>query len=106
MSEAKKSELEIRREGPVVYVRPELVVEVAFNGLQTSPHYPAGLALGFARLVRYRVDKRAEDADTIETVRRVAGAAPGTSGSSGRASTAFGRDRRPATLPAASGGPP
>src|SRR5206468_1565051 len=47
-------ELETRREGPVVYVRPELVVEVAFNGLQTSPHYPAGLALRFARLVRHR----------------------------------------------------
>src|SRR2546426_588655 len=76
------SELEIREEGQVVYVRPELVVEVAFNGLQTSPHYPAGLALRFARLVRYRDDKRAEEADTIETVRRIAGAAPGTSGSS------------------------
>src|SRR6266550_7257947 len=50
------SELEVRREGHVVYVRPELVVEVAFNGLQTSPHYPAGLALRFARLVRYRDD--------------------------------------------------
>src|SRR6266850_2407958 len=68
------SELEVRREGHVVYVRPELVVEVAFNGLQTSPHYPAGLALRFARLVRYRDDKRAEEADTIETVRRIAGA--------------------------------
>src|SRR3989441_1243107 len=74
-------ELETRREGPVVYVRPELVVEVAFNGLQTSPHYPAGLALRFARLVRYRDDKRAEEADTIETVRRIAGTAPGAPGS-------------------------
>ena len=73
------SELEIRREGPVVYVRPELVVEVAFNGLQTSPHYPAGLALRFARLVRYRDDKRAEEADTIETVKRIAGVAPAAS---------------------------
>jgi ATP-dependent DNA ligase I len=75
------SELEVRREGHVVYVRPELVVEVAFNGLQTSPHYPAGLALRFARLVRYRDDKRPEEADTIETVRRIAGAAPGAPGS-------------------------
>jgi DNA ligase-1 len=65
------SELEVRREGHVVYVRPELVVEVAFNGLQESPHYPGGLALRFARVVRYREDKKAEEADTIETVRRV-----------------------------------
>jgi len=75
------SELEVRREGPIVYVRPERVVEVAFNGLQTSPHYPAGLALRFARLVRYREDKRPEEADTIETVRRIAGAAPGAASS-------------------------
>src|SRR5262245_15418864 len=68
------SELETRREGHIVYVRPERVVEVAFNGLQTSPHYPAGLALRFARLVRYRDDKGPEEADTIETVRRIAGA--------------------------------
>jgi len=74
------SELEVRREGHVVYVRPELVVEVAFNGLQTSPHYPAGLALRFARLVRYRDDKKAEEADTIGTVRRIAGAVAGASG--------------------------
>jgi DNA ligase-1 len=66
------SELEVRREGGVVRVRPELVVEVAFNGLQASPYYPAGLALRFARVVRYRDDKSAADADTIETVRRIA----------------------------------
>jgi DNA ligase-1 len=52
-----------------VYVRPELVVEVAFDGLQASSRYPAGLALRFARVKRYREDKRAEEADTIETVR-------------------------------------
>ena len=69
-------ELEIRREGAVVYVRPEMVVEVAFNGLQTSPIYPAGLALRFARVVRYRDDKKVAEADTIETVRRIAGATP------------------------------
>ncbi len=68
------SQLETRREGIVVYVRPELVVEVAFNGLQASPLYPGGLALRFARLVRYRDDKKADEADTIETVRRIAGA--------------------------------
>jgi DNA ligase-1 len=69
------SELEQRRDAHVVYVRPELVVEVAFNGLQKSPIYPGGLALRFARVVRYREDKTAEEADTIETVRRLHGAA-------------------------------
>jgi DNA ligase-1 len=64
-------ELEVRREGIVVYVRPELVVEIAFNGLQDSPHYPGGLALRFARVVRYRDDKKPEEADTIETVRKL-----------------------------------
>jgi len=64
-------ELEVRRDGIVVYVRPELVVEIAFNGLQDSPHYPGGLALRFARVVRYRDDKKPEDADTIETVRKL-----------------------------------
>jgi DNA ligase-1 len=53
-------------------VRPELVVEIACNGLQESTVYPGGLALRFARVVRYREDKRVEEADTIETVRRVA----------------------------------
>ena len=64
-------EIEVRREGHIVYVRPELVVEIAFNGLQDSPHYPGGLALRFARVIRYRDDKKPEDADTIETVRRL-----------------------------------
>ena len=54
-----------------VYVRPELVVEIAFNDLQKSPHYPGGLALRFARLKAYREDKRADEADTIETVREI-----------------------------------
>ena len=67
------SELELRREGHVVYVRPELVVEVAFNGLQESSVYPGGLALRFARVVRYREDKTVEEADTIETVRGLHG---------------------------------
>jgi DNA ligase-1 len=56
-------------DGWVVHVRPELVVEIAFDGLQTSPRYPGGLALRFARVLRYREDKRPEEADTIETVR-------------------------------------
>jgi len=66
-------EIETHREGITVYVRPELVVEIAFNGLQDSPHYPGGLALRFARVVRYREDKKPEDADTIETVRHLHG---------------------------------
>ncbi len=52
-----------------VYVEPKLVVEIAFNDIQASPHYPGGLALRFARVKRYRTDKKAEDADTIDTVR-------------------------------------
>ena len=53
----------------VVRVRPELVVEVAFDGVQASPRYPGGLALRFARVLRYRPDKTAAEADTIEAVR-------------------------------------
>ena len=68
---AKLLELETRRDGHVVHVRPELVVEVAFNGIQASPTYPGGLALRFARVKGYRPDKRPEDADTIDTVRRI-----------------------------------
>jgi len=56
-------------DGWVVHVRPELVVEVAFDGLQASTRYPGGLALRFARVKRYREDKRPEEADTIDTVR-------------------------------------
>jgi DNA ligase-1 len=58
----------------VVAVRPELVVEIAFNELQVSRRYPGGLALRFARVVRYRPDKQPADADTIETVRAIAAA--------------------------------
>jgi DNA ligase-1 len=60
---------EVRREGHVVYVRPELVVEVAFNEVQRSTQYPGGVALRFARVKGYRPDKRAEEADTIDAVR-------------------------------------
>jgi DNA ligase 1 len=52
------------------------VVEVAFDGLQTSPRYPGGRALRFARVLRYREDKRAVDADTIDTVRAIHAAVP------------------------------
>jgi ATP-dependent DNA ligase I len=61
--------LEERRDSYTVYVRPELVVEVAFDGVQRSPRYPGGLALRFARVLRYREDKPAADADTIDTLR-------------------------------------
>jgi DNA ligase-1 len=49
-------------------VRPELVVEIAFDGVQTSPRYPAGVALRFARVLAHRPDKSAAEADTIDTV--------------------------------------
>jgi ATP-dependent DNA ligase I len=58
-------------DGYTVFVRPELVVEIAFDGVQTSPRYPGGLALRFARVLRYRPDKRADEADTIEMVRAI-----------------------------------
>ncbi|MCB7135837.1 ATP-dependent DNA ligase [Cellulosimicrobium marinum] len=62
-------QLETHREGHVVHVRPEQVVEIAFDGLQRSTRYPGGLALRFARVLRYRDDKPAAEADTIDTVR-------------------------------------
>jgi len=65
--------LRIRESGITVYVKPELVVEIAHNGLQDSTRYPGGMALRFARVIRYREDKRPEDADSIETVRRLHG---------------------------------
>ncbi len=62
-----------RREPWGVVVRPEQVVEIAFDGLQRSTRYPGGLALRFARVLRYRDDKPASEADTIDTVRSLAG---------------------------------
>ena len=62
---------ETHRDDYTVYVRPELVVEVAFSDLQASPRYPGGLALRLARVKRYRDDKRACEADTMEAVRRL-----------------------------------
>jgi DNA ligase-1 len=62
---------EIGRDSYTVRVRPELVVEIAFNDLQASPHYPGGLALRFARVKAYRPDKKPEEADTIDTVRAI-----------------------------------
>jgi len=61
--------LAVSDDGYVVTVRPELVVEIAYDGVQTSPRYPAGLTLRFARVLRYRVDKSPAEADTVATVR-------------------------------------
>ncbi|TPW10647.1 MAG: DNA ligase (ATP), partial [Acidimicrobiaceae bacterium] len=58
----------IATEGITVFVRPELVVEIAVDGVQASRRYPGGVALRFARVRRYRPDKRAAEADTIERV--------------------------------------
>jgi DNA ligase-1 len=64
-------ELEVARDGYTVYVRPELVVETAFNEVQASSQYPGAVALRFARIKRYRTDKTAAEADTIETVQEI-----------------------------------
>lgn len=61
-------ELETHRDGHVVHVRPEQVVEIAFDGVQRSSRYPGGAALRFARVKGYRDDKRARDADTLDQV--------------------------------------
>jgi DNA ligase 1 len=65
--------LEIGRDSYTVHVEPKLVVEIAFNEIQVSPRYASGLALRFARVKRYRTDKTSAEADTFETVQRLAG---------------------------------
>ncbi len=62
---------EVSRDDYTVYVQPNLVAEIAFNEVQASPHYPSGYALRFARVKRYRSDKRPSEADTINTVASV-----------------------------------
>jgi DNA ligase-1 len=62
---------EVKREGHVVFVRPEIVAEIAFSDLQASPRYPGGIALRLARVKRYRDDKPADEADTMDAVRRI-----------------------------------
>ncbi|HTV78508.1 MAG TPA: ATP-dependent DNA ligase [Steroidobacteraceae bacterium] len=62
---------EIRRDRHTVFVRPELVVEIAFSDLQDSPRYPGGLALRLARVKRYRGDKAVAEADDMQAVRRI-----------------------------------
>jgi len=78
---------ETHRDPWTVYVRPELVAEIAFSDLQASPRYPGGLALRLARVKRYRGDKRAEEADTMAAVRRIydaqSGGAPARSAGTG-----------------------
>ncbi len=70
-------ELSLSTDGWAVYLRPEIVVEIAFSDVQESPHYPAGMALRFARVKRYRDDKTAAEADTIGTVRAIFAAGRG-----------------------------
>ncbi|MDQ3529233.1 MAG: ATP-dependent DNA ligase, partial [Actinomycetota bacterium] len=62
-------EIERARDSWTIYVRPELVVEIAFDGVQTSSRYPGGVALRFARVKRYREDKSPGEADTIDLIR-------------------------------------
>ena len=57
------------RQGITVFVRPELLVEIALDGVQSSTRYPGGVALRFARVKRYRPDKSAAEADTIHDLR-------------------------------------
>jgi DNA ligase-1 len=69
---------EVERDGIVVHVRPELVVEIALDGVQASTRYPGGVALRFARVRGYREDKDPEDADLITTVQAMRGGATST----------------------------
>lgn len=66
-------QLEISRDTYTVYVEPKLVAEIAFNEIQVSARYVSGLALRFARVKRYRPDKSADQSDTFQTVKRLAG---------------------------------
>ena len=68
--------LKVHEQGGTVFVRPEVVVEVRFTDIQKSPQYSSGMALRFARIFRIRDDKRAEDADTITTLRRLFAGGP------------------------------
>jgi DNA ligase-1 len=72
-------EREVGRQGIAVLVRPELVVEVALDGVQSSTRYPGGVALRFARIKRYRSDKGPAEADTIDDLRALLPSSPGPS---------------------------
>ena len=67
---------ETERKGIAVFIRPELVVEIALDGVQTSTRYPGGVALRFARVKRYRPDKAPAEADTIDELRALRGPLP------------------------------
>jgi len=67
----KLKSIAVEERGGFIRVRPEVVVEVAFNEVQKSPKYPSGLALRFARILRIREDKSPEEADTIDRVREI-----------------------------------
>jgi DNA ligase-1 len=67
----------VSRDDWVVHVRPEIVAEVAFSDLQASPRYPGGIALRLARVKAYRPDKSADQADTMDTVRKIFAAQSG-----------------------------
>ena len=86
--------LETRRRGRVVQVKPEQVVEIAFDGIQSSSRYPSGMALRFARVKRYRPDKRAGEADTVAALRllhrRGVGGGPDAGGDRGNRGDADG----------------
>jgi DNA ligase-1 len=69
------SSIATRRDGHTVFVEPTTVVEIACDGLQTSTRYPGGVALRFARVLRYRPDKSPAEADTLEEVKRLLGPA-------------------------------
>jgi len=64
-------ELEIGRDTYTVFVKPEVVAEIAFNDIQASSQYPGGVALRFARVKRYRSDKTAAEADTLATIQSI-----------------------------------
>ncbi|GAA0586142.1 ATP-dependent DNA ligase [Kribbella sandramycini] len=64
-------QLATHQDAHTVHLRPELVVEIAFDGVQTSPRYPAGMALRFARVLRYRPDKSPTEVDTLQTLRTI-----------------------------------
>ena len=68
----------VEKHGPVRVVRPELVFELAFEGIQPSPRHKSGVAVRFPRIARWRTDKRAEEADTLATVRGLMGPGGGT----------------------------
>ncbi len=69
--------------GPVRTVKPELVFELGFEGIQPSTRHKSGIAVRFPRMLRWRTDKKAEEADTIETVRELLRTAEGTDQSEG-----------------------